>query len=57
MLLGLPVWAIQLIVTVLQKTGAINWAEALLAKGIDRAVSHIETLKTYQEYPSGKGGA
>lgn len=53
---GLPVWVIQLIVTVLQKTGAINWAEALLVKSINKAFDNIETLKTYQQYPTGKGG-
>lgn len=52
----LPPWAITLLITVLQKTGAVNWAEALIAKGVETATAHIEKLKTYQQFPTGKNG-
>lgn len=54
---GLPLWAIQLIIVILQKTGAVNWAEALISKSTMAAVAHIQKLKTYQQYPAGKNGA
>ena len=53
---GLPAWAIELLVTVLQKTGLVTWAGAMAAKGIVSATQHIEKLKTFQQYPTGKNG-
>lgn len=52
----MPAWLVTLIVTVLQKTGLVNAAEALIVKGITNAEEHIKNLKTYQEYPTGKNG-
>lgn len=55
-MLGLPLWVFQLLIVILQKTGAINTAETLIAKGTTDALAHIEKLKTYQQYPTGKNG-
>lgn len=51
----MPVWALTVIVTILQKTGLVNWAEALLAKGIIATEKKLETLQTFhedQDFPS-----
>lgn len=53
---GIPVWVLTLAISVLQKLGAVDWAEALIAKGITRAVGHIAKLQTYSQYPTGKNG-
>lgn len=55
-MLGLPPWALTLIITFLQKVGAVSWAESLIAKGIVAAQNHIENLRTYQQYPAGRNG-
>lgn len=45
-------YGIPILISILEKSGAINSAEKL---GI-KAVQKLETLKTYPEYPSGKNG-
>lgn len=47
----MPLWAIQLILTVLVKSGFPGIAATLAAKGIVIAKNHLENLKTYAEYP------
>lgn len=56
-MLGLPAWAVELLIAVLQKTGLVSFAAALAAKGIVSAEQHIEKLKVYKEYPKGRNGA
>jgi hypothetical protein len=47
---GLPLWLISLIIQVLQRTGALSTAGALIDKSIVSATAHIEKLKTYPSY-------
>lgn len=54
---GLPAWAIELIISFLQGIGAFSTAQAVISKATVSAMKHIETLKTYQEFPKGKNGA
>ena len=48
---GLPLWAIQIIITILQKTGFVNWLESLAMRGGLEGVHELKKLKTYPEYP------
>lgn len=43
----LPPWAISLIITVLQKTGAINWLEGLAIRGGLDGLEALKKVKTY----------
>lgn len=54
---GLPVWAIEMIISFLQSIGAFNMAQALIGKATVSAVKHIENLKTYEQFPKGRNGA
>jgi hypothetical protein len=54
---GLPIWAVQLVISVLKATGAINWAEAVSLRAIASTAKTLENLKTYHEasdFPSGR---
>lgn len=46
-MLGLPIWAIQLIIVILRVTGLLSWAGALSAKLVVALGSKLEKLKTY----------
>lgn len=46
-------YGVPLLISILQKTGAVNKAETLAAKAVVYAENNI---KTYPEYPTGKGG-
>lgn len=46
-------YGVPLLITILQKSGAINKAEALAGKAI---IWTEENIKTYPEYPKGKNG-
>lgn len=48
--------AFSVLVTAAQKTGVINKVEASVIRTEHDAVSAIENLKTYPEYPTGKNG-
>lgn len=52
----MPAWLVPLLIKLaiqfLEKTGAINEVEALVVRGYVAA----KNLKTYPEYPTGKGG-
>lgn len=43
----LPPWAISLIITVLQKTGAINWLDGLAIRGGLDGLAALKKVKTY----------
>ena len=47
----MPAWAVSLLITILQKTGAINWLEGLAIKGGLEGIRDLRKLKTYPEYP------
>lgn len=58
-MVGIPVWAIQLIIAFLKTSGAIGWAGALSAKLIVATESKLSKLKTYHnasDFPSGVNG-
>jgi hypothetical protein len=45
-------YGVPLLITILQKTGAVNWAERLALKVGAKAVEAVEEIKAYQEYPA-----
>lgn len=49
-------WVIPLVIELLHKYGFINAAESLAAKTVDEVVLDVKSLKTYQQYPTGKNG-
>ena len=62
-MLGLPLWAVQLILSALKAVGATPWAENLALKTAVSVEVHLAKLKTYTTtqpgdvtppYPEGK---
>jgi hypothetical protein len=52
-----PAWLISLIITLLQKTGAINYLEGLAIKGGLKGLEELKKVKTVPEYPTEKDNA
>lgn len=55
----MPVWAITLLIAILQKVGLVNWAEALTVKVAKKVVDEVKDLKTYsdpKDFPHGRNG-
>lgn len=53
----MPLWLVQIIIVILQKTGLVNWAEAMAVKAGIAVVDGVKNLTTEDTYPTGVNGA
>lgn len=49
-------WVLPVVIELLHKYGFINAAESLAAKTVDEVVVDVRSLKSYQQYPTGRNG-
>lgn len=53
---GLPLWAISLIIQILEQLGLFNWAERMAVKTGITIVKSVENAQVEYTYPTGRNG-